>query len=280
MRRLYADISPGLGWDGREPEALEAATATQATTRTVSSFLASGVSALAAAPRPLAFLVGGTAAHAPATATITGTNEDDAALVEVVTLRTNASGARALGATSGKKAFKTITTVVYPAGSGTGGTVAIGLGLIPGVRDVRGKIAFEFLLEALQDRSRPGMLDELMVDTHCLDVAGMIDGKLGTPNGNYDVPFALANLGDIGRLALDLWVAEAGKAHPAAIVVDHVQLRKDAERELDMIRKAMAGVGATPPDPAANVGGVVGAIGAEAPYVPPQSFTSNLGDFA
>lgn len=280
MRRLYADISPGLGWNGREPEALEAATATQATARTVSSFVASGVSALAAAPRPLAFLVGGTAAHAPATATITGTGEDDAALVEVVTLRTTAAGVRAAGATSGEEAFKTVTSVVYSAGSGTAGTVAIGFGLLLGTRDVRGRLAFEFLLEALGDRSRPGMLDARMVNTHCLDVAGMVDGKLGTPNGNYDVPFALAYLGDIGRLSLDLWVAEAGKSHPNAIVVDHVQLRKDAERELDMIRKAMAGVGTKPPDPAANVGGAVGAIGAEALYVPPQSFTSNLGDFA
>ncbi|MEK6877951.1 MAG: hypothetical protein AABY22_00005, partial [Nanoarchaeota archaeon] len=42
--------------------------------------------------------------------------------------------------------------------------IDLGLGLIPGVRDVRGKIRFDYLLEALGDRSRPGMLDELLVD--------------------------------------------------------------------------------------------------------------------
>jgi hypothetical protein len=281
VRRLYADISPGLGWDGRDPEALEAATATQATARTVSSFVAAGVASILATPRPLAFLVGGaTPAHAPATAAITGTDADDAALVEVVTLRTSSAGARVAGATCGRKVFKTVTSVVYSAGSGTAGTVAIGFGLTPGVRDVRGKIRFEYLLEALGDRSRPGMLDELLVDELGVSASGMVDGKLGAPNGNYDVPFDVSALGDIGRLTLDLWVSEAGKAHPGVIVVDHVTMRKDAERELSMIRKAEAGVGEAPPDPAANVGGDVGAIGAEAQYVPPKSFTSSLGDFA
>jgi hypothetical protein len=94
------------------------------------------------------------------------------------------------------------------------------------------------------------------------------------------VPFSLAALGDIGRLSLDLWVAEAGKAHPTVIVVDHAQMRKDAERELDMIRKALAGIGKAPPDPAANVGGDVGAIGECPPFNPPRSFTDSLGDFA
>ena len=280
MRRLYADISPGLGWNGRAPEALEAATATQATARTVSSFAAAGIASILATPRPLAFLVGGaTPAHAPATATITGTDTDDAALVEIVTLRTSSAGARVAGAGSGRKVFKTVTDVSYSVGSGTGGTVAIGFGLTPGVRDVRGKIRFEYLLDALGDRSRPGMLDELLVDELGIAASGMVDGKLGSPNGNYDVPFDVTALGDIGRITLDLWVSEAGKAHPGVIVVDHVTMRKDAERELSMIRKAEAGVGEKPPDPAANVGGEVGKIG-EVSYDPPPSFASSLGDFA
>ena len=278
MRRLYADISPGLGWNGRDPEALEAAAATQATARTVSSFAAVGVASILAVHRPLAFLVGGaTPAHAPATATITGTGTGDAALVEVVTLQTSSAGARVAGATCGRKVFKTVTEVAYSAGSGTAGTVAIGFGLTPGVRDVRGKIRFEYLLSALNDPARPGMLDELLVDELCVAASGMVDGKLG---GNYDVPFSVTALGDIGRITLDLWVSEAGKAHPGVIVVDHVTMRKDAERELAMIRKAEAGAGETPPDPPANVGGDVGAIGAEAQFVPPKSFTSSLGDFA
>lgn len=283
MRRLYADISPGLGWNGRDPEALLAATATTVASQTIlaAAMVAGGLASLASTPRPPAFLVGGaTPSHAPASATITGTDEDDAALVEIVTLRTSAAGARVAGATSAKKTFKTIASVVYSAGGGTGATIAIGFGLVPGTRDVRGKIRFEYLHEALKDPGRPGMLDELLVDELCISASGMIDGKLGAPNGNYDVPFDVAQMGDIGRLALDFWVAEAGKAHPNVIVVDHVQLRKDAERELDMIRKAMAGTGETPPDPAANVGGKVGAIGDNAEPNPPQPFFDNMGDFS
>lgn len=281
MRRLYVDISPGRGWNGRDPEALEAATATQLTPRTA-TLLTAGTDALALVPRPVAVLVGGaTPAHAPPTAALVGTDADDNAQTETLVLRTNASGARVAGATCSRKTWKTVA-VTYAAGSGAGGTVAIGVGLVPGTRDVRGRLDYTYLWEALGDKSsgQYALLDEVKVDTHLVDVSGMIDGKLGTPNGNYPVPFLLAYLGDLGRLALDLFVAEMGKHHPTVVVVDHAQIRKDAERELDMIRKAVAGVGEQPPDPAKNVGGAVGSIGAEAPFVPPPSFTASLGDFA
>lgn len=281
MRRLYADISPGLGWNGREYDALEAATATSASTRTA-TLLTTGTDALALVPRPIMVLVGGTTpSHAPATLTITGTDPDDVAQTETITLRTNASGQRVAGATCGEKVFKT-AAIDFAAGSGTDATTSLGFGLIPGTRDVRSRIDYPYLWEALGDRSSGSLalLDRVKVNERAIDISGMIDGKLGAPNGNYPVPFLLAYLGDLGRLALDLWVAEIGKAHPSVFVVDHAQIRKDAERELDMIRKALAGVGVKPPDPAANVGGKVGSIGANAPYVPPQSFSASLGDFA
>lgn len=280
MRRLYSDMSPGYAWDGREPEALEVATATQLTTRTVASFLTTGTDALAATPRPLAFLVGGaTPAHAPTTATVTATDENDESFVEVVSLHVTSAGARRAGAACMTRAVKTLTSVVYSAGSGTGATVAIGFGLAPGVADLR-VIPIETWLEAFPDRRRAGYLDVAVMNEIIRPASTKVDGALATPNGNYDVPFSLAHLGDIGRITRDFCLATAGKLRPTVFVVDHVSLQKDAQADLDRLRKALASVGETPPDHAKNVGGAVGAIGDNAPYAPPQSFTSNLGDFA
>jgi hypothetical protein len=259
VRVLYADMSPGIAWDGRDPEALEAATATQVTSRTVVSFVAAGVTALANNPRPLAFLVGGTTpSHAPATATITGTDEDDAALVEAVTLPTTSAGARRAGAVCSRGAFKTVTQVAYSAGGGIGATVAIGLGLIPGVADLR-LIPIEMWLEAFGDRSRPGYLDPLAIDQIAITGSSFVDEGVGEPHGNYPTPFALPPPTGVARIARDRCFAEAGKLRPGSIgeVIDPMALLKDATRERDLLKKAHTGTGTAPPDPAANTGGAV-----------------------
>ena len=280
MRVLYADFSPGLGWDGREPEVLEAATATQLTTRTVSAFLDDGVAALAAIPRPLAFLVGGTdPSHAPETATITG-KVGGVATTEVVSLPTNSAGDRVAGAVCSVNPWDdTDLEVTYSAGGGTDATVAIGLGLIPGVSDLR-VIAIETWLEAFPDRRRPGYLDPFQVNEIVRPSSNKIDGALATPNGNYDVPFGRDRLGDIGRIARDFCLCEAGKLKPTVFAFDYVALRRDAEKDLEKLRKAQSSVGVTPPDPAKNVGGRVGAIGDNAEPDPPQAFFDNMGDYA
>src|SRR5262245_29503365 len=137
MRRLYADFSPGEAWDGRLPEALEVATATQITTRTATLSVA-GLALLAEANRPIAFLVGGDSpAHAPAYVDISGVVEGVADTERVYLPRTSA-GARRRGAVCSRKAFAdTDLEITYPEGSGIDGTVAIGIGLIPGVADMR-----------------------------------------------------------------------------------------------------------------------------------------------
>lgn len=282
MRVLYADFSPGYAWDGRDPDALEAATATQATSRTVNTFDADVVAALDALPRRLAFLVAGTTpAHAPAYVDVTGT-VDGATVTERVTLPTTSAGARTRGAVSSRKVFAgTDLSIVFPAGSGTGGTVAIGLGLAEKVADLRAVIPIETWLEAFRLRSQSYVqLDAIAIDEVVIGASGKIDGALGTPNGNYDVPFSLKYLGDVARITRDFALSEAGKLRPGTIQVDYVALRKDAQADLDKLRKALASVGETPPDPAKNVGGAIGAIGAEAQCVPPPSFTASLGDFA
>lgn len=270
-------MSPGLGWIGREPAALEAATATQTSPRMVSSFLPAGTSALAAYPRPIAILVGGaTPAHAPATATVTGTNEDDEPLEETLTLLI--PNARTKGAVVTEGVFKTIASIAFAAGTGTAATTAIGFGLIPGVGDLR-IISIEYWLEAFPDRARPGLLDTRAVNDLVRGASAKIDGAIGAPNGNYPVPFDIPPPAEVARISRGFALSEAGSLKPSIFQMDHEALLKTAQRDLDALRKAMAGLGVAPPDPAANVGGKVGAIGnvQEDPY---PSMFSNLGDYS
>lgn len=283
MRVLYADFSPGYAWNGRDPEALEAATATQLTTRTVTSFAAAGLAALAAIPHRLAFLVGGpTPAHAPAYLTISGLVDGLTAGMETVFLPTTAAGVRKAGAVSSRKAFSDASlTITWPSGSGTGGTIATGLGLIPGVSDLRVAVPIETWLEGFRDRtlSYPH-LDAAAIDEVVIPGSWKIDGALAAPNGNYDTPFDLRYLGDISRIARMYCLASAGSLRPNVMQIDYVAYEKAAQADLDRLRKAMASVGATPPDPAANVGGDVGQIGTDEPIVLPVGFTTSLGDFS
>lgn len=282
MRVLYADFSPGYAWDGRDPEALEAATTTQATPRTVNAFDATVVAALDALPRRLAVLVGGTTpAHAPATVTFSGL-VDGVSDSEVVTLPTSAAGARVRGAVSTRKAFAgTDLSITFAAGSGTGGTTSLGLGLAAKVADLRVVVPIATWLEGFGDRPLTySHLDVNVIDEIVVGASGKIDGALGTPNGNYDVPFPLVHLGDVARITRDFALAEAGKLRPNTMQVDYVALRRDAEKDLEKLRKALAGVGEAPPDPAKNVGGNVGAIGDNPPVTPPEGFFDNMGDYA
>jgi hypothetical protein len=112
-------------------DGLEAATATTVAPRTVTTFEAAGVAALAAYPRNVTFTTAGaTPADAPANAVVTGTDIDGNALTETVTVpQTAATGA-------GVKAFKTVTSVAYAAADGTGATVAIGFGDVFGLEEM------------------------------------------------------------------------------------------------------------------------------------------------
>lgn len=107
---------------------LEAATAASTSVRTVTSFVAGGVAALAAYPRNVTFTTAGnTPADAPTTATITGTDVFGNALTEDVSVPQTATIA------AGVKCFKTVTSVVYTVGQGTDCTVSIGFGVLLGL---------------------------------------------------------------------------------------------------------------------------------------------------
>jgi len=104
---------------------LKAATATVASpvVLSASDLLQAGKDALVANPRNVTFTTAGvTPADAPATATIVGTDIDGNPLTETVTLAQTATIAESV------KAFKTITSISFPAADGVAATVAIGFG--------------------------------------------------------------------------------------------------------------------------------------------------------
>jgi hypothetical protein len=103
---------------------LLAATATVASIVTVlpASLLAAGLAMLAAWPRQLTFTTAGTtAADVPANVVINGLNEYGVAVSETLVLSQTAA------AVTSVNYFSSITSIVYPAADGTGGTVAIGI---------------------------------------------------------------------------------------------------------------------------------------------------------
>jgi len=107
---------------------LEVAAATTVAPLTVSSFLAGGVTALAAFPRNVTLTTAGvTPADAPASALVTGTDVNGNAQTETITVAQTAT------ISEGVKAFKTVTSVVFAAAEGTAATVAIGYGSVLGL---------------------------------------------------------------------------------------------------------------------------------------------------
>lgn len=103
-------------------DSLEAATATQTTARTVTTFEAAGLAALAAHPRNVNITTAGsTPADAPASAVVTGTYKGAVQTETLVVPQTAAT-------VTGTKPFDGLTSVVYAAGDGTDATNAIGIG--------------------------------------------------------------------------------------------------------------------------------------------------------
>lgn len=100
---------------------IEAATATQVTTRAITSIPAPAAAAMLACPRQVRFTTAGsTASDAPATATIVGQTLAGP-VTEVVTLAQTATTA------DSANFWTRIDSITYAAGDGTGGTVAIGI---------------------------------------------------------------------------------------------------------------------------------------------------------
>ncbi len=114
---------PGVAAPGTAVLKVATATVTSVVTLTAADLLAAGKAMLAAHPRQLTFTTaGGTAADAPATVVITGTDMNGTAQSETLALAQTAATVTSV------KAYKTITSLVYPAADGAGATIAIGIG--------------------------------------------------------------------------------------------------------------------------------------------------------
>lgn len=109
---------------------LAAATATTVAPKTITAFIAGGVTALATYARNITFTTaGGTVADAPPSALVTGTYLGKAQ-TETINLSQSA------GVATGTKPFSTVTSVAYAAADGTGATVSIGFGASLGLGQV------------------------------------------------------------------------------------------------------------------------------------------------
>lgn len=134
---LRADVNAALSplaaiavqeWTNPAATSATALLAATATTVAVQSYapaqlVAGGVAALLAFPRTITFTTAGTTpADAPATVVVTGTDINDTAQSETVTVSQTAA------TVSTVKAYKTVKSIVYAAGDGTGATISIGIG--------------------------------------------------------------------------------------------------------------------------------------------------------
>jgi hypothetical protein len=150
---------------------LLALTATTVAVQTVltAGLLAPGKAALAAYPRNVTFTTdaAGTPGDAPADAVVTGTDINGEALTETISVPQTAT------TTQGAKAFKTITSIVYAAGDGTGAQVSIGFGKKFGLTK---KI-----------KSRAGLataIKEIAVGA-VVTTGTFVDAATAPPNGTY-----------------------------------------------------------------------------------------------
>lgn len=97
-------------------------------TKLAAALISAGLLELSIRPRNVTFTVAGaTAAHAPTSAVVTGTDINGDSLSETVAITASA------GTYAGVKAFRTITSIVYGAGGGAGATVSIGYGSVFGL---------------------------------------------------------------------------------------------------------------------------------------------------
>lgn len=132
-------------------------------------------------PRNITFTLAGTTANIGAgSAVITGTNVEGATITESVTV-TAATG----GLLSGNKAFKTVTSILYPATTGAGVTASIGYGskLGIGMRNIA-SMPVKLLVrsatgvETMEDPAASA-LSATVVESNTVTTTTTLDGAVG-----------------------------------------------------------------------------------------------------
>lgn len=129
-------------------------------------------------PRNLVITPGGTTTSVPAgDITVTGTNIRGAVITEAFTLTADQSAAQ-----TGNKAFKTVTSVVFPVQDGTGATYSIGTGVKLGLDR---KLAEASVIDAFIDGTR-----ETTAATVAFSASAVESNTVTTntaPNGSRDI---------------------------------------------------------------------------------------------
>lgn len=155
---------------------LLAATATTVAVQTYlpAGLLAGGLATLASQPRNITFTTAGsTASDAPANVVITGTDRNGKVQTETVTLAQTATIAK------GVKCFKTITSIVYAAGDGTGATVSIGIGdAMPMAKKILARAGLTAAVKEIAAGS--------VVTTGTFDATNLTYTPATSPNGTND----------------------------------------------------------------------------------------------
>ncbi len=119
------------------------------------------------------------------------------------------------------------------------------------LRRMRKEIVFEIL-----DPYKTGQLDAELVKDLEESASVEISMALLTSGGVYksfEEPFIKA----LEMLAVDMMVGRLGERQPALVGVDHVSILASTRDRLKLIRTGKMTLGESPPDPAANHGGVV-----------------------
>ncbi len=143
--------------------------------------------------------------------------------------------------------------------------------------DIEARVSARVLAQVYDDDA-DGVADSAGVALLIEDASSyVLEYYFGNYTGAIDVD---AIPKPLRRMALDAAHAYLALRHPEFVRADAKVMFERLDKELKRLREAMTTAIDAPPEPAANVGGEVGAIGENAPYSPPNSFTASLGDFA
>lgn len=126
-------------------------------------------------PRNITITTGGTTASiAAGTAVVTGTNFYGQAITENFTISADQNGA-----TTGNKAFKTVTQVSFPQGDGTGATFTVGVGSKLGMKrcaDAAGLYVFSMFNNAYETTRGTMAVNATAVESNTFIPNGTMDG--------------------------------------------------------------------------------------------------------
>lgn len=149
--------------------------------------------------------------------------------------------------------------------------------------DLKGRVRIETLLKCL-DFARTNTVTDAtfrsaVANPSCADIdrqlGGVFPGRVPFADIDADPPTPE----DIKELALDWYVWRLGSLYPTHMQIDVTPLWVKIQSDLKRIREGRDVINQSPPDPARNTGGTVGAIGDDPPCSPPPAFFDNFSDY-